>query len=152
MSGKFWNVNKDHLYDQETNTLYKCTVQGYQDFNKWSGRGILSQTMEMQEMGVDGQVSTEPHGSNNDKIFFMKYPLHFLQYWSPSFPVILVPFISCNTPWHSRRQRPPGHHRHFSWFPLICWCRPRHDRGISVRQILSPSSHTDLSPGRLLLS
>jgi hypothetical protein len=31
--------------------------------------------MELQEMGVDGQGNTEPGESNDDKIFFMKYPL-----------------------------------------------------------------------------
>jgi hypothetical protein len=34
--------------------------------------------MDLQEMGVDGQVSTEPGGFNDDKIFFMKYPYPFL--------------------------------------------------------------------------
>ncbi len=38
-------------------------------------------------MGVDGQGSTEPGGSNDDKIFFMKYPYPFLQYWYGSFPL-----------------------------------------------------------------
>jgi hypothetical protein len=39
---------------------------------------IPSQVMELQEMGVDGQGRTEPGGSNDDKIFFMKYPYPFL--------------------------------------------------------------------------
>ena len=38
-------------------------------------------------MGVDGQDSTEPGGSNDDKIFFMKYPYPFLQYWYGTFPL-----------------------------------------------------------------
>jgi hypothetical protein len=38
-------------------------------------------------MGVDGQLSTEPGGSNIDKIFFMKYPYPFLQYWYGNFPL-----------------------------------------------------------------
>ena len=38
-------------------------------------------------MGVDGQVSTEPGGSNDDKIFFMKYPLPVLKYWYETFPL-----------------------------------------------------------------
>jgi len=29
---------------------------------------------------VDGQGSTDPGGSNDDKIFFMKYPIPFLKY------------------------------------------------------------------------
>ena len=40
--------------------------------------GVPSQAMELEEMGVDEQVRTEPRGSNDDKIFFMKYPLPFL--------------------------------------------------------------------------
>jgi hypothetical protein len=44
--------------------------------------------MEIQKMGVDGQGSTEPGGSNDDKIFFMKYPYPFLQYWYGNFPLV----------------------------------------------------------------
>ncbi len=36
---------------------------------------------------MDGQGNTEPGGSNDDKIFFMKYPLPFLQYWYETFPL-----------------------------------------------------------------
>ena len=43
--------------------------------------------MELQEMGVDGKDRTESGGSNDDKIFFMKYPLPFLQYWYETFPL-----------------------------------------------------------------
>jgi len=43
--------------------------------------------MELQEMGVDGQVSTEPGGSNDDKKNFMKYPLPFLKYWYKNSPL-----------------------------------------------------------------
>ena len=78
VSGKFWNVNKGHMDDQETNTLYKCTVHGYHVLYKWAEGGVPSQAMELQEMVVDGQGSTEHGGSNDDKIFFMKYPLPFL--------------------------------------------------------------------------
>jgi len=43
--------------------------------------------MELQEMVVDGQNSTEHGGSNNDQRFFMKYPLPFLEYWYETFPL-----------------------------------------------------------------
>ena len=55
--------------------------------HKWAGGGAPSQAMELQEMGVDGQGITEPGGSNDDKIFFMKYPYPFLQYWYGTFPL-----------------------------------------------------------------
>jgi hypothetical protein len=83
VSGKFWNVNRGRIRDDETNTLFKCTVSGFHTLHKWTGGGVPSETVELQEMGVDGQVSTEPGGSNDDIIFFrfvMKYPLPFLQY------------------------------------------------------------------------
>ncbi len=34
---------------------------------------------------MDGQGNTEPGGSNDDKMFVMKYPYPFLQYWSGRF-------------------------------------------------------------------
>ncbi len=39
-------------------------------------------------MGVDEKGSTEAGGSNDDKIFFMKYPYPFLQYWYGNFPLV----------------------------------------------------------------
>jgi hypothetical protein len=42
--------------------------------------------MELQEMGVDGQGSRETGGSSADRIFFMKYPLPFLQHWYATYP------------------------------------------------------------------
>ncbi len=42
--------------------------------------------MELQEMGVDGQGSRETGGSTADRIFFMKYPLPFLQHWYATYP------------------------------------------------------------------
>jgi len=42
--------------------------------------------MEIQEMGVDGQGSRETGGSASDRIFFMKYPMPFLQHWYGTFP------------------------------------------------------------------
>jgi hypothetical protein len=42
--------------------------------------------MELQEMGVDGQGSRETGGSASDRIFFMKYPMSFLQHWYGTFP------------------------------------------------------------------
>ena len=37
-------------------------------------------------MGVDGQVSRETGGSSTDRIFFMKYPMSFLQHWYTTYP------------------------------------------------------------------
>ena len=42
--------------------------------------------MELQEMGVDGQDSRETGGSSADRIFFMKYPMSFLQHWYSTYP------------------------------------------------------------------
>jgi hypothetical protein len=42
--------------------------------------------MELQEMGVDGQDSRKTAGSASDRIFFMKYPMPFLQHWYGTFP------------------------------------------------------------------
>ena len=79
---------RPHIHDQETNTLYECTVCKYHTlYNWWTGRGVPSEGIDLQEMGVDGQGSTEPGDSNVDKIFFMKYPLPFLQYWYETFPL-----------------------------------------------------------------
>ena len=66
------------MREDEVNTLFQCTVRGFHTLHKWAGGGVPSQAMELQEVGVDGQGSTEPGGSNDDKIFFMKYPLPFL--------------------------------------------------------------------------
>ena len=37
-------------------------------------------------MGVDGQGNRETGGSSADRIFFMKYPLSFLQHWYTTYP------------------------------------------------------------------
>ena len=37
-------------------------------------------------MGVDGQGIRETGGSSSDRIFFMKYPMPFLQHWYGTFP------------------------------------------------------------------
>jgi hypothetical protein len=42
--------------------------------------------MELQEMVVDGQGKRETGGSSADHIFFMKYPLPFLQHWYTTYP------------------------------------------------------------------
>jgi hypothetical protein len=41
--------------------------------------------MELQEMGVDGQGSRETGESDSNRIFFMKYPMPFLQHWYATF-------------------------------------------------------------------
>jgi hypothetical protein len=67
------------MSNEEANSLYKCTVREYHALHKWDAGGTPSQTMELQEMGVDGQGIRETGGSTADRIFFMKYPLSFLQ-------------------------------------------------------------------------
>ena len=61
--GKFWNFNRGRMSEEEAATLFKCTVRGFHALHKWAGGGAPSQAMELQEMGVDGQGSTEPGGS-----------------------------------------------------------------------------------------
>jgi hypothetical protein len=55
-------------------------------FHKWDSGGTPSHEMELEEMGVDGQVSRETGGSDSDHIFFKKYPIFFLQHWHTTFP------------------------------------------------------------------
>ncbi len=105
VSGKLWNFNRGLMSEEETATLFKCTVNGFHALHKWAGGGAPSQTIQLQEMGVDGQVNTEPGGSNDVKIFFMKYPYPFLQYWYGTFPLVTS---GDNT------------HQHFNCFFLVC--------------------------------
>ncbi len=55
-------------------------------FHKWDGGGTPFQTMQLQEMGVDGQDSREIGGSTTDHIFLLKYPMSFLQNWYTTYP------------------------------------------------------------------
>ena len=61
------------MREDEANTLFKCTVHRFHALHKWAGGGVPPQAMYLQEMGVDGQGSTEPGGSNDDKIFFFSF-------------------------------------------------------------------------------
>ncbi len=54
---------------KETTTFFQYTVRGVHVLHKWAGGGAPSQTMMLQEMCVDGQDSTEPGRSNDDRIF-----------------------------------------------------------------------------------
>jgi hypothetical protein len=81
--GSYW---KGRMSNEETNSLYLCTVHDYHALHKWDAGGTPSQAMELQEMGVDGQSSRETGGSSSDSIFFMKYPMSFLQHWYGTFP------------------------------------------------------------------
>jgi hypothetical protein len=74
------------MSNEEANSLYKCTVREYHALDKWDAGGTPSQTMGLQEMDVDGQGSSETAGSAADRIFFMKYPLPFLQHWYATYP------------------------------------------------------------------
>jgi hypothetical protein len=53
---------------------------------KWDTGGTPSQTMDLQEMVVDGQDNREIGGSSSNRIFFMKYRMPFLQHWYGTFP------------------------------------------------------------------
>ena len=77
------------MSNEETNSLYLCAVRDYHALHKWDAGGTPSQAMEIQEMGVDGQGSRETGGSTSDRIFFMKYPMSFLQHWYGTFPPAL---------------------------------------------------------------
>jgi hypothetical protein len=43
------------MSNEEENSLYKCTVREYHVLHKWDEGGTPSQSMEIQEMDVDGQ-------------------------------------------------------------------------------------------------
>ena len=40
VTGKFWNLNRGHMRDDEANTLFKCTVRGFHALHKWAGGGV----------------------------------------------------------------------------------------------------------------
>ena len=81
--GSYWT---GRMSTEEDNSLYKCTVSEYHVLHKWDAGVTPSQAMELQEMDVDGQGSRETGGSDTDHMFFMKYPMPFLQYWYATFP------------------------------------------------------------------
>ena len=81
--GSYW---KGRMSNEETNSLYLCTVHEYHVLHKWDAGGSPSQAMDVQEMGVDGQDIRETGRSSSDHIFFMKYPMSFLQHWYGTFP------------------------------------------------------------------
>ena len=64
--GSYWT---GCMSNEETNSLYKCTVYEYHVLYKWDTGGTPSQGMEVQEMGVDGQGNRETGGSASDRIF-----------------------------------------------------------------------------------
>ena len=74
--GSYW---KGHMSNEETNSLYLCTVHDYHRLYRWDTGSTPSQAMELQEMVVDGQGNRETGGSTSDRIFFMKYPMPFFQ-------------------------------------------------------------------------
>jgi hypothetical protein len=81
--GSYW---KGRMSNEEANSLYLCIVHDYHVLHKWDAGGTPFQALELQEMGVDGQNSRETGGSASDRIFFMKYPIPFLQHWYGTFP------------------------------------------------------------------
>jgi len=85
--GRQIKVLGSYMSNEEGNSLYLYTVSEYHALHKWDTGGTPSQEMELQEMGVDGQGSRETGGSTSDRIFFMKYPMSFLQHWCATFPL-----------------------------------------------------------------
>ncbi len=81
--GSYWT---GCMSNEEANSLYECTVREYHALHKWDAGGTPSQAMDQQEMGVDGQGIRETGGSAADLIFFIKYPLPFLQHWYATYP------------------------------------------------------------------
>jgi hypothetical protein len=76
--GSYWT---GRMSNEEVISLYNCTVREYHVLNKWDTGATPSQSMELQEMVVDGQGSRETGGFAADRIFFMTYPMTFLQHW-----------------------------------------------------------------------
>jgi hypothetical protein len=72
------STGKGACQKEESNSLYLCTVRDYHELHKWDAGGTPYQSMELQEMGEDGQGIRETGGSACDRIFFMKYPMSFL--------------------------------------------------------------------------
>ena len=56
--GSYW---KGCMSNEEANSLYLCTVREYHALHKWDAGGTPSQAMELQEVGVDGQVRFRSH-------------------------------------------------------------------------------------------
>ncbi len=59
------------MSDEEVNSIHKYTVCEYHVLHKWDTGCTPSQTMEFQEMGLDGQDNRETGGSDSDRTFFM---------------------------------------------------------------------------------
>jgi hypothetical protein len=99
------------MSNEEANSLHKCTVREYHALHKWDAGGTPSQAMELQEMGVDGQGSRETGGSDADRIFFMKYPLPFLEQKNIKFALGASVYVE--TAWHgcTESSRASVHHR-----------------------------------------
>ena len=75
-------------------------MREYHALHKWDTGGTPSQAMELQEMGVDGQGSRETRGSSADRIFFMKYPMPFLQHWYTTYPPPQQDYVTVNGETH----------------------------------------------------
>ncbi len=79
------------MSNEEANSVYLCTVRDYHGIRCPSRMQVvhpLNQWNGTEEMGVDGQDNRETGGSDSDRIFFMKYPMSFLQQWYGTFPPV----------------------------------------------------------------
>ena len=126
--GSYWT---GCMSNEEVMSLYNCTVPEYPVLNKWDTGGTPSQSMELQEMVVDGQGIRETGGFAADRIFFMTYPMPFLQHWYVTYP-----------PPQHRTQRPWTDHRFFQLFSphLLVWTQTWQVK--APRESLTPTSHT----------
>jgi hypothetical protein len=59
------------MRDDEASTLLKRTVHGFHVLHKWAGGAVPSQSMELHEMGVDGQFDMMCQ-------LCILFPLHFV--------------------------------------------------------------------------
>ena len=53
VTGKFWNFNRGRMSEEETTTVFKCTVLGFHALHKWAGGGVPSQEMDLQCVSED---------------------------------------------------------------------------------------------------
>ena len=79
--GLFWEGS---MTAEEKQTLYQCTVRDFTAMHTFFG-GRKSQAFQMQEMGALGTGSLE-HGDASGEIFWMPYPMPFLEYYYATYP------------------------------------------------------------------
>jgi len=74
-----------HVREREGN-YFLCTIREFSLSQKVSGEAAPSQAFQLREMGPTGTGRLE-EGDANGEIFWIKYPLPFLQYFYATFPL-----------------------------------------------------------------